>query len=100
MNKNRDNTSKHGINKKRAGTPDPEREKEARRILERVDRDSETIGTSSFARNVNRLTDHFKGAENPEDDEIEVWGKRIARILALIAFIALFIHVMNTYILK
>lgn len=100
MKENSSHTAKHGSNRKRAGTPDPEREKEARRILDRVDRDSETIGTSSFARNVNRLTNHFKGTENPEDDEIEIWGKRIARILALIAFIALFIHVMNTYILK
>ncbi len=100
MNKSGDKSVKHGKSQKRAGSPDPEREKEAQRILDRVDRDTETIGTSSFARNVNRLSKHFSGTENPEDDEIEVWGKRIARILALIVFIGLFIHVMNTYIIK
>ncbi|MGI9401552.1 MAG: hypothetical protein ACR2O0_09890 [Rhizobiaceae bacterium] len=100
MNQDSRKTAKHGSQGKRAGAPDREQEKEAQRILDRVDRDSETIGTSSFARNVDRLGKHFSGMENPEDDEIEIWGKRIARIMALIVFIGLFIHVMNTYIIK
>jgi hypothetical protein len=91
---------RHGSGKKRAGTPDGEREAESRRILDAVARESETIGTSSFARNANRLARHFAGTENPDDDRIEIWGKRVARVLALIAFVILFIHVMTTYILK
>ena len=91
---------RHGSGKKRAGAPDEKRQAESRRILESVARESETIGTSSFARNANRLARHFGGTENPDDDHIEIWGKRIARVLALIAFVVLFIHVMTTYILK
>jgi hypothetical protein len=90
----------HGSGKKRAGAPDDERKAESRRILEAVARESETIGTSSFARNANRLARHFGGTENPDDDRIEIWGKRIARVLALVAFVVLFIHVTTTYILK
>lgn len=72
---------------------------EARRILERVSRDSESLGTSSLARVADRLSTHFGGRENPKDDEIEIWGKRIARLLALAAFIVLAIHIVTTYIL-
>ena len=40
-----------------------EREKQSREALERVARESETIGTSSLARVGRRLGDHFAGAD-------------------------------------
>jgi hypothetical protein len=76
-----------------------EDERESKRILERVARDSESIGASSLARTANRIGAHFSGAENPSDDAIEVWGKRIGRLLALIVFLILLVHVVGTYIL-
>lgn len=79
--------------------PPDDRQEESKRILERAHRDSETIGTSSMARTADRVSDHFKGSENPEDDRIEIWGKRIGRLLGLIAVIALTIHLVTTYIL-
>lgn len=76
-----------------------ERARESRRILERVARDSETIGRSSFARVANRLRDHFSG-DAEKDDAAEIWGKRIGRTLGAIAFAFLAWHVLTTYILK
>ena len=74
-----------------------EEQVESRRILEGVARDSESIGRSSFARVANRAVSHLDAADS--EDEIERWGKRIARILALIAFIALAYHLLFTYII-
>ena len=76
-----------------------ERQDESRRILERVRRESETIGASSLARVADRVAAHYRADDAPPDDAIEIWGKRIARILALIAFVALAYHLLTTYIL-
>ncbi len=67
--------------------------REARRILERVERDSETIGTSSLARSVEKAKGHFSGTDG--EDAIERWGKRIGRGLSLVAFIALAVWLVN-----
>lgn len=79
--------------------PDDDSQEESRRILERAHRESESIGTSSMARTANRVAEHFKGGEDPKDDNIEIWGKRIGRGLGLIAVIALTWHLVATYIL-
>ncbi len=63
--------------------------REAQRILDRIERESETFGTSSMARTAGKVRDHFMGKDAPADDRVEVLGKRIARVLALIAVIAL-----------
>ena len=71
------------------------REQEAREALERVARDSETVGTSSLARTSRRLTDHFGGrdavgaAEGGETDPAELWGRRIGRALSVLGVLAL-----------
>ncbi|MEL6819220.1 MAG: hypothetical protein AAFP80_11270 [Pseudomonadota bacterium] len=62
-----------------------ERAEEARRALRNVERDAETIGSSSFVRVANHLT--AKDAD--PDDPAELWGKRVARGLSLVAFIVL-----------
>lgn len=85
---------------KQAIAPETAEQAESRRILERVARDAETIGTSSMARVANRLSRHFRGAEEPAADAIEVWGKRIGRLLALIAFAFLAYHLLTTYVLR
>ena len=71
-----------------------EREREAREALERVGRDSETIGGSSLARVGRRVGDHFgaKDAVGEADggtDPIELWGRRIGRALSLIGVVVL-----------
>jgi hypothetical protein len=71
-----------------------EREKQSREALERVARESETIGTSSLARVGRRLGDHFAGADAVGDagggtDPVEIWGRRIGRALSLIGVVVL-----------
>jgi hypothetical protein len=70
---------------------------ESGKILDRVERESEVLGTSSLARSTRvitrRWTDHFMGKDLPNGtleqpqnvhDPIEIWGKRIGRSLSLI----------------
>ena len=70
-------------------------EQEARETLERVERDSETLGSSSLNRMSRRMTDHFSGrdaigaGENGRTDPIEVWGRRIGRSLSVVGFVVL-----------
>jgi len=71
------------------------REEEAREALERVARDSETVGASATARIGRRLGHHFGGgdavggAEGGGTDPMELWGRRIGRALSLVGFVVL-----------
>jgi hypothetical protein len=68
---------------------------EAREALERVQRDTETLGSSALARMGRRAGDHFGGrdavgaSEGGETDPVELWGRRIGRILSLIGVVVL-----------
>ena len=66
---------------------------EAREALERVQRDTDTLGSSALARMGRRAGDHFgaRDAMDPEGgaDPIELWGRRIGRILSLIGVVIL-----------
>ena len=75
-----------------------ERRREAQRILNRVERESEQVGTSSMARTADKVRDHFMGTENPRNDRIEVLGKRIARWLALMAVVAMVVSLYIKYV--
>lgn len=72
-----------------------QREQEAREALERVARDSETLGASATARIGRRLGHHFSGqdamgdAEGGRTDPVELWGRRIGRALSLVGFVVL-----------
>jgi hypothetical protein len=71
-----------------------QRERETREALERVARDSETIGSSSLARAGRRLSGHFSGQDAIGDaeggtDAVELWGRRIGRALSLIGVVVL-----------
>jgi hypothetical protein len=61
-------------------------EEEARAALKRLDQQSEKILTGSQAQ------------ETPEDDKIELLGKRIARILSVILAVGLVIYLWRTYL--
>lgn len=74
-----------------------EAERESRRILERIDRESETVGTSSLARTALKTRKHFMGDDKDVDDPIEVWGTRIGRGLSLLGVTILVIYLYNTY---
>jgi len=74
--------------------------RQAQRILENVSSEAESVGTSSMDRAANRVIEQTSGAENDVNDPVEILGKRIARVLSAIAFIALAIYLAFTYILK
>lgn len=59
---------------------DEERSAEARRILDRAASETESLGTSALA----RAARHLAGADAPQDDRLEVWGRRIGRTLGFI----------------
>jgi hypothetical protein len=61
------------------------REAEAKAALERVKRDSETLLGSSRG----RAAQHFSGADAPEGDKVELWGRRIGRSLSLLGVVVL-----------
>jgi hypothetical protein len=68
-----------------------DQDEDARRALDRVARDSETLGASSLR----RMSGHFAArdavgaGEGGETDPIELWGRRIGRFLSLLGVVAL-----------
>ncbi|QFU15035.1 hypothetical protein [Microvirga thermotolerans] len=72
-----------------------DRKDDPREILDRVARDSETLGSSSLGRATRRMADHFGArdavgaAEGGGTDPIELWGRRIGRALSLVGVIVL-----------
>ena len=70
---------------------DRERQAEAERIIREAGR-SETVGRSQLARTVEGL----RPADDP-DDPAAVWGKRVGRALAAIAFVLLAAYLFAEY---
>ncbi len=68
---------------------DQRRKRESERLLERVSTESEVVGTSSFVRQANKARDHLTGADGDQSDSVEIWAKRFARGLSIVAFIFL-----------
>ena len=73
---------------------DTERQREAREALERVARESETIGNSSLDRVGRRIGDHFSARDAVDEaegatDPVELWGRRVGRALSLIGLVVL-----------
>jgi hypothetical protein len=68
---------------------DDERERESREALERVARESETIGGSALSRAGQRISDHFAARDAGESDPVELWGRRLGRALSLIGVVVL-----------
>ncbi|WP_075998208.1 hypothetical protein [Salaquimonas pukyongi] len=79
---------------------DNARAEESKRILERIERESETVAASSMARTSDLLRKGLSGKDgNSEDaDPVEVLGKRIGRTLGWIAMIALVVYLLVTYV--
>ena len=86
----------------RHGREEAERQ-EARRTLDAL-RKPNTFAKSSLAHAAQRAADHFSGkdaigeAEDGSTDPIELWGRRIGRILSLAAFTGLAIYLYLTYV--
>ena len=75
------------------------RRREAEAALAAVRRDAEQLGASTLARTANQVRDHFSASDAEGADPAELWGKRIGRILALIAVAVLVWALVTTYLL-
>lgn len=74
--------------------------KASRQILDRVERESETIGTSGLARTADKTARDLSSGYQAEDDPIELWGKRIGRGLGAVVVVYLIYHLATTYVLN
>lgn len=80
------------------GGPGRERQEEARRILERLER--ETTGVEGVVRRgLARAADHLSAGDAPENDRIELWATRIGRALGLLITLAI-IFFLITYLMQ
>ncbi|MBS9721555.1 hypothetical protein JYU29_12760 [Tianweitania sp. BSSL-BM11] len=69
-------------------TRDDERTREAQRILERMNGESEGSPMEVVSRTAARGRDHFSAVDADESDRIEVWGTRIGRMISIILLLA------------
>lgn len=76
-----------------------ERQREAKAALNRLDQQTETLGSSAFARMADKAAGHFSAQDRDKDDKIELWGTRIGRIAGLIFAIGLVIYLIRTYVM-
>lgn len=76
------------------GGPGGERQEEARRILDRLER--EQIGPEGIARRgFSRTAQHLSAADTPENDPIELWATRVGRALGLFVTLAIIVWLIS-----
>ncbi|WP_139112615.1 hypothetical protein [Hoeflea olei] len=68
---------------------DDETVRQARRTLDRLGEEGGLSATPVMKSAAGGVRDHFAARDADSTDKVEVWGTRIARGLALLAFIAL-----------
>ncbi len=87
------------MKKNSKSNPNTDAEIEAKRILDRVSRESETVATSSMARTTEQFKDQHGGSSDFEsEDKIEILGKRIGRSMGIIALVILVVYLAKTYV--
>jgi hypothetical protein len=64
-------------------------DRESRRILERVARETDPAGNSFVARSTKGVRDHIIAADADRADLIEVWGTRVGRTLGMLLTLGL-----------
>ena len=71
--------------------PEAEKQQQALRDLDALGRERD-LAHGSWHRPFARAAGHFSAAEADASDPVELWGRRIGRTLAAIAFIAFCIY--------
>ncbi len=59
--------------------------------------ESESVFSGALGSSLRKARTHFRGADDPSDDAIEIWGKRIGRSLSLVGVIVLGLYLYATY---
>ncbi|AMS40175.1 hypothetical protein N7E70_005540 [Aminobacter sp. NyZ550] len=78
-----------------ASPRDSDGEKESRRILDRIARESDPGGASFVARKASEMRNHLGAADVDKADPIEHIGTRIGRILGFLLTIGLVLWLIN-----
>jgi len=68
---------------------DDETVRQAKRTLDRLGEEGGLSATPVMKSAANSVRDHFAAEDADKSDNIEVWGTRIARSLALVVFVGL-----------
>lgn len=68
---------------------DDETVRQAKRTLDRIGEEGGLSATPVMKSAANNVRDHFTAKDADGRDKVEVWGTRIARGLALFAFVGL-----------
>jgi hypothetical protein len=68
---------------------DAARERSARDDLAALRDAGDVLGSSALARQARRAADHFAARDAGDADPVELWGRRIGRVLGLLACIGL-----------
>lgn len=71
---------------------DEKRQREAREILQRVERGGESVFGGALEKAGARARDHFAGRDGESADRTEIWAKRIGRALAAVFFVVLIVN--------
>lgn len=77
---------------------DAQIERQARRDLNRLSAEADTIGTSASARMATKIESRFKADDINPDDKVELWGARIGRALGLIFAIGIVLYLIIAYV--
>ncbi len=77
---------------------DEQRQREAREILERAERDSGTVWSGALQSFGARMASHFSARDGEAADSVEIWAKRIGRALAVVFFFALVINLFTGWL--
>lgn len=72
------------------GGPGRERQEEARRILDRLERE-QTGAEGMVRRGFTRTAQHLSAADAPENDAVELWATRVGRGLGFLITLAIIV---------
>ena len=75
--------------------PENENEAESRRILDRVNVESDIHGGAMFQRSKERAARHFSADDRKGEDWIEQTGTRIGRYLSIVLLVAIVLWLMK-----
>lgn len=78
-----------------AGNKDDGRERELRRVLERVSREVEGGSQSALERTARRVRDHVAAADVDRGDWAEYWGTRIGRTIGALILVGLVVWLVS-----
>lgn len=68
-----------------------ERQRESRRIIDRVAREAESGNRTVVWRIARRARDHVAATDVDPEDRIEYWGTRIGRVLGVVLAVGLIV---------